>query len=514
MNINFKILDCTLRDGGYYNSWDFSDELVNSYTESLNKLPVDYVEVGYRSVPLKGYLGKYYYLPIYVLEQLGNSLGKKLAIMLNHKDFKISDIDKLLKPCVGLVSMVRIAANPNQMEGVTQSVNHIKNLGFEVALNVMYMSKWETENKFLDAIQQLDRILDYFYMVDSYGGIYPNDVKNIIRLVRNSMPSVPLGFHGHNNLELALVNTLTALEEGCTIIDSTITGMGRGAGNTKTELILTSLNAKGLIDVDFNILSTVVDSFKSIQEEYGWGTNLPYMVSGAYSLPQKEVMDWVGKRYYSCNSIIRALKNKAMGIEDNEKFEALKYKKYEKAIVIGGGKSVKDHIDAINIFLVNNPDILVIHSSSKNASGIGNEETEHIFCLVGNEGYRMERVFGNNVPNKAICVLPPYPRKMGTYIPKILIDRTFEVNLNPNISLYTDSHTSIALNVAMYLGIEKLYLVGYDGYGSDMTVKEQELFTENSYLFEAIITKNEIKILSLTETKYNLPSDSIYSIIQ
>ena len=104
-----------------------------------------------------------------------------------------------------------------------------------------------------------------------------------------SKTNVKLGFHGHNNLEMALANTLTAIDEGIDIVDATITGMGRGAGNLKTELLLTVLNAKGVLDFPYNELSKTVDDFTELQSHYEWGTNLPYMVSGANSLPQKQV---------------------------------------------------------------------------------------------------------------------------------------------------------------------------------------------------------------------------------
>ena len=72
-----KILDCTLRDGGYYSGWDFDENISNSYIESFNNLPVDYLEIGYRSMPLPGYYGKFYYCPVYVMEELREKSNKK-----------------------------------------------------------------------------------------------------------------------------------------------------------------------------------------------------------------------------------------------------------------------------------------------------------------------------------------------------------------------------------------------------------------------------------------------------
>ena len=80
-----KILDCTLRDGGYYTNWDFSSDVVKTYIETTNKLPVDYLEVGYRNKPTKEYMGKFGYTPVSILKKLRKSSNKKLAVMLNEK---------------------------------------------------------------------------------------------------------------------------------------------------------------------------------------------------------------------------------------------------------------------------------------------------------------------------------------------------------------------------------------------------------------------------------------------
>jgi 4-hydroxy 2-oxovalerate aldolase len=90
MKANFKILDCTLRDGGYYTNWDFENSTVETYLTNLNSLPVDYLEVGYRNNPQSEYQGKYFYLPIFELENIRLKSNKKIVIILNEKDVAIS----------------------------------------------------------------------------------------------------------------------------------------------------------------------------------------------------------------------------------------------------------------------------------------------------------------------------------------------------------------------------------------------------------------------------------------
>ena len=207
---NIKLLDCTLRDGGYYTDWNFEDTTVEVYAEAMESLPIDYVEVGYRSIPMEGYLGKYFYCPEYVLKRLKELMpSKELTIILNEKDIRPSHIKEgLLSPCKSYVSMIRIAIDPKNMERAIELAKEVKKEGFKVAFNVMYMSNWKADSSFLNNLKGLEIVIDYFYMVDSYGGVMPEDVKETIQLVK-SKTNVPLGFHGHDNLEMGLINTIT-----------------------------------------------------------------------------------------------------------------------------------------------------------------------------------------------------------------------------------------------------------------------------------------------------------------
>lgn len=511
MKANFKILDCTLRDGGYYTNWDFDKPIVDSYINCLNELPVDYLEIGYRNNPQKEYQGKYFYSPLFELQDIRSKSNKKIVIILNEKDVTPQDVRTLLTPCIGLVDMVRIALAPENLLRALKLAEELRNMSFEVGFNVMYMSKWKENPSFLSNLSQLGDLADFFYMVDSYGGVYPSDVIETIDLVR-AKTDIKLGFHGHNNLELALINSLTAVEHGVEMIDSTVLGMGRGAGNLKTELLLTVLSSKFGVEVDFNALGLLVQGFEELHKKHEWGTNLPYMISGSNSLPQKDVMDWVTARFYSLNSIVRALNNQSQGLQDNEKFANLKTEPAKNVLIIGGGPSAQIHSKAIEEFILKSDDIVVIHASSKNAKHFLHLDVPQYFCLVGNEGYRMEKVFEDISEFHGKCVLPPSPRKMGTYVPDQLTKDVCELKEVNFTSLLNDSHTAIALQIALNLNIENCFIIGYDGYANEKVgTKEQELFIENELLFENAIEKG-IKLIALTPTRYkSLKSDSIYS---
>jgi 4-hydroxy 2-oxovalerate aldolase len=509
----FEILDCTLRDGGYYTHWDFSDTLVKTYLDAMQHLPVGILEIGYRSNPQKEYLGKYFYLPEYVLSDLGPMAGsKELSIMLNEKDVRVKDLKSVLKGLKPWVKLIRLAVDPTQFERSVILAEAIRDQGFDVALNLMYMSKYVNDTGFLSKLRKLDGMARYLNLVDSYGGMMPNQVAELARKIKSSC-DVTVGFHGHNNLELAFANTLAALEAGCGIVDSTILGMGRGAGNLKTELLLAWLASLEQTDFDFNKLSTLVETWLPLHRLHEWGTNLPYMVSGANSLPQKDVMEWVSQRFYSINSIIRALHYQKEGDAAEHLLPVFKADSYYKnIIIIGGGPNSVVHASAIRHFIESLDNVCVIHASAKNAKSYEGLPIPQHFCLVGNEGYRLESVFNNLSIFNGKCILPPSPRKMGTYFPDVIKDSVFELEKVDFTDRYQDSHTALALQIALIKNAENVYVAGYDGYSSgSITQREQALFNENEYTFSKI--KGLVNIFSLTPTQYSLPMKSVYSLL-
>ena len=519
-----KILDCTLRDGGYYTNWDFNSESVDAYIQAMNVLPIDYLELGYRNNPTKEYMGKFGYCPVSVLKHIRQTCTKKLDVMLNEKSTKPEDLDLLLKPIVGLVDMIRIAIDPKNFDRAVVLAKAVKAMGFEVGFNVMYMSKWSTEYpEFLKKLTVLNGWCDLFCMVDSFGGVTPEDVTRIYKEVRE-YTNVPVGFHGHNNLQLGLINTITAMKLGVDYVDATILGMGRGAGNLNMELLLTYLNAHEGMQVDFNVLGDVITAFTPLYEQHQWGTNLPYMLAGANRIPQKEVMDWVTNRVYSFNSIVRALENRKNNTVDNAKYPVFEAnRKFSKVIVVGGGNSVKEHLEGIKSFI--DAGTAIIFSTARHAKLFADVECQKYYALVGTESRRMAaNVTNPNVnvnanPNedwfKDAVILPPYPRTMGPEVPAFAEKHTYELPSVDFVNDYKAPSTTIAFQLALAVASGEIYTVGYDGYpGSVLSEKEMALTHENKTIFEAFAKANGGTLKSLTPSLYKeLQIVSVYQFI-
>lgn len=160
-----KILDCTLRDGGYYTNWDFDRVLVDKYIATINQLPIDYVEIGYRSPAKKNYLGEYFYTPFETIERIRIQLNSsiKIAIMFNTKDVaSVLELEHLLLDCIGKIDMVRFAVSPANIHSAVLFAKKVKDLGLEVALNLMYLSQKDSK----EIINEVNYILDHVPNID------------------------------------------------------------------------------------------------------------------------------------------------------------------------------------------------------------------------------------------------------------------------------------------------------------------------------------------------------------
>ena len=510
----FRIFDATLRDGGYYTDWDFDNETVDAYIKAMNALPIDYLELGYRNNPSKEYLGKYGYCPVNVLKHIRATCTKKLDVMLNEKSTKPEDLDNLVKPLVGIVDMIRIAIDPKNYDRAVVLAKSVKDLGFEVGFNCMYMSRWLTDYPdFLKKLNQINGVADLFCMVDSFGGMTPKELTTIVKEVRVNT-TVPVGFHGHNNLQLGLINTLTAIDLGLEYVDCTVLGMGRGAGNLNTELLLTVLNAQHGLEVDFNVLGDVITAFTPLYEKYRWGTQLPYMISGANSIPQKEVMELVTNRVYSFDSIVRGLQNRKDKVQDNAKYPILSEKHFENVIIIGGGHSPVEHLDGIIDFIKQSKNIALVFATARHAGKFLDVDVPQYYCLLGREAKRLKANVSAEHFN-ATCVLPPYPRKLGTDVPEYAEKVTYELSKIEFTTEYQDSCTTLAIQTALNICKGNIYIVGYDGYpGSVLSEKEVALSNENMALLQDYEKFTGKKMKSLTPSLYpELEVESIYQFI-
>ncbi|PIF20672.1 aldolase catalytic domain-containing protein [Candidatus Pantoea floridensis] len=309
------ILDCTLRDGGYYNNWDFPDNIVTSYLKSAAEANIDYIELGLRNFPQSGFLGAYAYTTEQHLNTLELPSGPTYGVMVDAKTILSASIgienalEKLFVPAEkSKVKLVRVAAHFNEVEHSAPIVKKLKEMGYLVGYNLMQAGG--KPDHIIAEKARLARewdVLDVLYFADSLGNMDSLEVERIISALRTEWRG-PIGIHTHNNMGKGLDNTITAIDKGVTWVDSTITGMGRGAGNTQTEYLLAILDKNNKKYNPSPIYDLVIRHFETMQKEYGWGSNLLYFLGAQNDVHPTYIQNLLSNTHYETDEIVGAIK--------------------------------------------------------------------------------------------------------------------------------------------------------------------------------------------------------------
>lgn len=240
-----KILDCTIRDGGHLNSWNFSDECILETLKTAENSGIDYFEAGYK------------------MPECIKSSKIKLVIMVDAKN---------ICPVCKTADCVRVACYPNQINTAIKAVEDFKNQGFEVFLHLMTADKFEDYE--LLKKWQYKNILTSIYFADSFGSFMPRDVERVYKRLQDC-GFEKISFHAHNNLQLAFANTVRAIELGAYSIDATVFGMGRGGGNLPMEVLLKYLDRD-----NFFYLDLIPKYYLALYKEKFWGYSYSALISG------------------------------------------------------------------------------------------------------------------------------------------------------------------------------------------------------------------------------------------
>jgi 4-hydroxy 2-oxovalerate aldolase len=279
-NRNCKIVDCTIRDGGLVNNWDFSVEFVQNLYAGLNEAGVEYMEIGYKNSPklLGGAdsAGPWRFLNDDFLKKvIPNKGNTKLSALV---DIGRVDENDILPRSESLLDLIRVACYSKDVDKAIELVNKFHSRGYETTINIMALSN-VMEKDLLENLEQIkDCPVDVVYVVDSFGSLDPSDVQYLVEKFKRHLPEKKLGVHAHNNMQLAFANTLTANQLGVEFLDASVYGMGRAAGNCPTELLVTHLkNPKYSLRPVIDIIERFMIPLREKEE---WGYIIPYMITG------------------------------------------------------------------------------------------------------------------------------------------------------------------------------------------------------------------------------------------
>jgi 4-hydroxy 2-oxovalerate aldolase len=290
-----KVLDCTLRDGGLMNDHTFDDKIVKAIYQANVAAGVDYMEMGYKAD--KKIFAKTDYGPWKFCDEedvrriVGdNDTELKLSVMA---DAGRTDYHNDVLPAEQSVfDMVRVATYIHQVPAAMDIAQDALDKGYEVTLNLMAVStiqEWE-----------LDEALDIFaesgaqaiYLSDSFGTFYAEQVEYLMRkYLRLAVPrGKVVGMHAHNNQQLAFANTIEAIIQGANMLDGSMAGLGRGAGNCPLELLLGFLhNPRYRLRP---VLRCIQDHIEPLRQELRWGFDIPYMITGVLNQHPRPAMQF------------------------------------------------------------------------------------------------------------------------------------------------------------------------------------------------------------------------------
>lgn len=534
MNIN--LIDCTFRDGGYYNNWDFSRELIVEYLAAMDSVSVDYVELGFRSFDAVGFRGACAYTTDRFIRSLPIPAGLKIGVMMNAAEL----IKHPAGPVAAIklhftvaarspVTLVRFACHVHEFEATLPVCALLKEMGYQVGINLMQVAdRSAQEIERIGAVAN-DYKLDVLYFADSLGSLDADQTAMIVRTLRLHWKGA-LGVHTHDNMGRAVANTLRAIDEGVTWVDSTVTGMGRGPGNAQTEYVVMELAQRRGKAINWTpMLSMIRRYFKPMQVHYGWGTNAYYYLAGQYGIHPTYVQEMLGDPRYGETEILSVIEH--LRVVGGKKFSNLAMEDGRQmyggnasgswapasvmhgreVLILGVGPGVMAHRDGLQ-HLVRERKLFVIAlntQTSIDAELIDVRAACHPFRLLADcETYR-------TLPQTVVI---PEARLLGEIRESFsaVTKHDFGLTIKPGVFEFhekfavTPSSLVVAYALAMATSgkASRILLAGFDGFGADdpRTAEMEELLA--TYQASA----GALPIVSITPTRYNIPTSSVYAL--
>lgn len=534
-----KLLDCTLRDGGYYNSWDFDMPVVQAYLHAVAAAGIDYVELGFKDLAQAGFYGAFAYTTESFLNRLELPEGPKYGVMLNAATILKSRLDSsavldklFVDSGKSRLHLVRIAAHLDEVESCQNIAQYLKDRGYTVGINLMQMGGRESsyiENLAADIAGW--QTIDVLYFADSFGNMDSAEVKRTVEAIRRKWAG-EIGIHTHNNMGVALQNSLAARELGVEWLDSTVSGMGRGAGNTPTEVLLASI--ADLTD-RYNappIYELAIRYFEPMKKKYGWGSNLLYFLGAQNNVHPSYIQNLLSRTFSGVDEIIGAI-SYLSELEGTSKYDgatmqtALTLKENNsqpegsveiknlfagrEVLLIGSGPLVEKHLAEIYAYIEEyRPVVLMI-----NVHETFDSKYVDYYCFVRNSKFLADSKKYHGISKTIILpmhrfaademkLLPPEASKLA-YGMKVSSGK-FAVNDFYCILPY-EITVGYALAVTKTAGAAQVNMVGFDGYApGDPRQKEMvDLLT--------LVASDwpDVELRALTPTSYPLKPGSIYA---
>lgn len=539
MSNQVKILDCTLRDGGYYNRWDFDEEMAIQLVEALNASGVDMIELGYKSIDRDNYYGLFKYCNEELLIDITSQTDAEYAFMIDAKEFIHADgtidkegINEVVVPAENsLFSWVRIASHYATVEQGPDLTNYFQELGYKVCFNLMGGSLIE-DQALVKALEILNPAApEVFYIADSFGSFYPDDVRHRIRLIRKHF-SGKIGVHLHDNQGMAYANALAALDEGVDIVDGTVTGMGRGAGNLLLEQFMLGYKERFQVDKiqPHRLLPVINQYFQPLKSQHQWGFNYVYMLSGLHNIHQTYCQTLSSTNRYSMSQVTEILEeippaNRAKFKQDQvnaavkrvlshkeeigDPLPVLPISPVDRVVIAAQGPSLRSHMRSIR-HLLQQPQIQLTEC---NDTGLFEDQPQRRTVILNRP--KLEKYLADNQSTHPTLItgessVAGHKDTQGEVYHQPY--RLAPLAINSEEVCVPDYDAGMyAIAIALRDGASEIYLAGFDGFEDAAQNAVMDDFFEQ---VNALCKEHGATIKAITPTRYqSLVQTSVYALL-
>jgi 4-hydroxy 2-oxovalerate aldolase len=341
---NVRLLDCTLRDGGIQIDFDFSSSEKQEILEGLILGSIDVIEIGYLNEKINNpnFEGTLFSTPINALNSfnVGVDYQTPIVAMIDYGTYQLESLESSL---ITGISGIRLAFYQEQLSDAILSSSILNQKGYKIYLQPMLTNQYSDMelDLMIKLINSLEFPIEALYIVDSFGEMYPNSIERIFRHYQNLKTSISIGFHGHNNLQLAFANSIKFLEKFINrdlLIDCSLLGMGKGAGNLPTELIATHINNSSNKYKTEKFYSLINNHINRMRSETYWGYNIEYVTSAIYGVSPSYALYFMKKNTidsYDITKLTEIVENKKSKKFDKYYAEEL-YHNYNRSGLLDG----------------------------------------------------------------------------------------------------------------------------------------------------------------------------------
>lgn len=518
-----SILDCTLRDGGYCNEWKFGKNNIKKIMNGLVEAGIDIIECGFftNRVQYNPDIAKFTTIEE-IAEILPRNRENKLFVcLLNYGEY---ELDKIPLNDGTSLDGFRIAFHKKDMISAIELCKGIREKGYKVFVQPMVSLNYSDE-EFLELIRTVNEVEPYaFYIVDSFGVMKQKDLVRLYYMVEHNLrEDIIIGYHSHNNMQLAYSNAQTLVDihtKRNMIIDSSIFGMGRGAGNLNTELFVEYLNDNINTNYKLKPILTIIDEIlNSFYQQNYWGYSLPNYLAAKYNTHPNYAGYLDAKKTLTIENmddIFAMLEEEKRSRYDKEYIEKI-YVRYmdtgnvqenhlaelkraiegNKVLIIAPGRSSMEEKDKIDV-CAKQKNILTI--------GINFDYTEFDTDYIFLSNLRRFRELDKSKYSKCI-VTSNIPVK------DVYLQTNYHDLLNSKEAV-RDNAGMMLIKYLIKLGAAKIFIAGLDGYSVDPTENfanpQMNFFAEKS-IFETMNRgirevlheyKKEISIEFVTSQRY------------